>query len=183
MNIKDLRNIVEEFYPDGVDFYEFEDIDHPFREKLKLACLHALEDYKWKDLKNDIILKGYNFLEFSLLFQAEPSHIGVIQVNNTDGCQLNLKISTIAKVYSLYFFNNAVNPKEKVLRFNSTNNEEEELLKTIQHLIIKNFNSYVEFEKEGFNILLENLGNLRLLNPRKPYLDECIYGNYMSIHS
>lgn len=182
MQVKELINIVKEYYPDDLDFWEFESVDHLERQSLKKVCDSAIGDIRWIDFKEKLLYQ-YNFIEFSLLFQAEPGFIGSIIVNQKNLCQLIVKISVIAPVYTLYFFYDHSDHRRKTFRFNASNKEEGDAMNLVFKTLKSEFSNYTEFAKEGFFTTVENLGNLRLRHPRKPYLDECIFGTYMSIHT
>lgn len=183
MNKKKLLNIIQEYYPNDLNFWEFNDYSDYKLEKIKNKCNQALNgDKRWSDIKNNINKKFQNFLDFSLLFQYKPSFIGSLNIANNDGCHLIIKISVIAPVYAVYFMNDNSDWNKIILRFNPINDLEMEMKDFVIKEIKEKFKGYSEFTEDYFFTPVVNLKKLNILKPRQPYLDECIFGTYMSIY-
>ncbi len=181
MEIKDLLKIVYHYYPSDIDFWNSKNNSCLETDEFKKICLMASIDIRWLNLKKRLTNKELNFLDFSTFTYTQHSFFGSL-INYVAYTQLILRISAIAPVYTLYFLNYDTNWEKIGIRLNTISVEEADAKSILLKSVKENFKDYMEFDKEGFFTTVETLGKINILRPRKPYLDECIFGTYISIH-
>jgi len=189
MKIQELIKIVDTYYPIGVDINQLELSGH---EPLTNKCREAdINNKQWKEFL--YAFKKHTNIEitqFVLLSRSNPSFIAVfltedykrLRDSNYESFQLVLKISVIAPVYSLYFDNLVSDWNYRLVRTNPITKKERLALDSAREIIKKMYNNYSHLDITQAFQVLEHLGNISAANKRKPYLDECIYGLYLSFH-
>ncbi|NNU33210.1 hypothetical protein HK413_01730 [Mucilaginibacter sp. S1162] len=128
--------------------------------------------------------------EFVFLEQLNPSFIAVFIVNdyadtglsNYQPCQLVLKISALAPVYSIHFDNLISDWSKRIVRVNSINEKELFVFDKIEENIQKYYAKFSIIDSSKDFQIVNELGNISISNTRKPYLDECLFGLYLSFH-
>jgi len=192
MEIPELIKIVDAYYPIGVDLNQLElSGDEPYLQ-LTNKCREADHNNKqWKEFLNSFKKRiNIEITEFVLLSKSNPSFIAVFLTedykrpkdSNYESFQLVLKISAIAPVYSLYFDNLVSDWSYRLVRTNPVTKKERLALDHIREIMVKMYDNYSCLDITQAFQVLEHLGNISTTNKRKPYLDECIYGLYLSFH-
>lgn len=192
MEIKELIKIVDYYYPQGVDINRLELLANKSYLKLATKCREASANNKqWKELLYGLKANlDIEITEFDLLLKSNPSFIAAFLTeeyqrpkhSNYESFQLILKVSVIAPVYSLYFDNFVSDWNSRLIRSNPVTEKESIAINQVQEIIKRTYNNYSHLDiTQAFHVL-HHLGNISAANKRKPYLDECIYGLYLSFH-
>ncbi|WP_426669178.1 hypothetical protein ACPPVU_23510 [Mucilaginibacter sp. McL0603] len=192
MEINELIKIVDSYYPEGITLNDPELLNNSLFIKLLNVCLEANENnYQWiellKGLKNKLSIE---ITEFVLLTDCNPSFVAVFLTENYERpkpkdyepFQLILKISVIAPVYSIYFDNFVSDGNKRIIKSNPTTEKEKLVFNEVQESVIKLYQNYSPLDLSMAFHMLSHLGDISISNKRKPFLDECIFGSYLSIH-
>jgi|GEM_PF-1751245 len=192
MGIPELIKIVYTYYPIGVDIDQLELSGHESYLQLTNKCREADHNNKqWKEFLYAFKkLMNIEITEFVLLSKSNPSFIAVFLTEDYnrpkdskyESFQLVLKISVIAPVYSLYFDNLVSDWSHRLVRTNPITKKECLAHDHIREIIEKLYDNYSHLDITQAFQVLEHLGNISVTNKRKPYLDECIFGLYLSYH-
>ncbi|HEY0245874.1 MAG TPA: hypothetical protein VGC01_09950 [Mucilaginibacter sp.] len=192
MEIIELIKIVDRYYPPNVNLASAELRSHALFINLAKVCTQAnANQEQWKLLLTNI-KNNFNIevSEFILLPEVNPSFIAVFQTgeylkdngNSYQPMQLILKISVIAPVYSLYFDNLVAESNKRLIKSNPTTEKETLLFNYIRELMKQFDTDYEQLDMSMLYYQLPHLEDISKKNKRKPYLDECIFGIYLSIH-
>jgi len=192
MGIPELIKIVDAYYPIGIDIDQLELSGHESYLQLTNKCREADHNNKqWKEFLNAFKKRmNIEITEFVLLSKSNPSFIAVFLTDdykrpkgsNYEPFQLILKVSVIAPVYSLYFDNFVSDWNSRLIRSNPVTEKESIAINQVQEIIKRTYNNCSHLDiTQAFHVL-HHLGNISATNKRKPYLDECIYGLYLSFH-
>ena len=182
MNLTELKKVVKAYYPSGIDLDD-EQLLLKTEEFKKLSNIcSTFNKSNWNEFLGEIKANSnLKIWDYSLLFQNNPSLIASITSDEKQQCNLILKISVIAPIYTLYYDNIAQNQNKRFVRVNPVSESEIASFTLIENLLLKCFKSYSKLSfSDGFNVLPQ-MGNVKN-NGRKPYLDECVFGPYLSIH-
>ncbi|MEO6524192.1 MAG: hypothetical protein ABIN91_21075 [Mucilaginibacter sp.] len=182
MNLNELKKVVKAYYPPEVDLDDEQSLLQTDEfKKLSNICSTFNKD-NWNNLLTEIKANlGIQIWDYSLLFQNNPSLIASIISDEKEQCNLILKISVIAPVYMLYYDNIAQNQNKRFLRINPISESETASFILIENALFKYFKDYSKLSfSDGFYVL-HQMGNVKN-HGRKPYLDECVFGPYLSIH-
>jgi hypothetical protein len=191
MEIQKLIKIVDDYYPKGVSINNIELHNESFL-KLITDCQEAdLNKKQWTEILYEFKTNlNIEITEFVLLSKFNPSFIAVFltenyerpKLSNYEPFQLVLKISAIAPVYSLYFDNLVSDWNSRLIRGNPVTKKERIAFDHIRKSMGRNYNNYSYLDISKTFHTLPQLGDVSTSNKRKPYLDECLYGLYLSVH-
>lgn len=180
MELPELLKIVDEYYPSGIDFWDDIFEVHPKVQRLRKKAYAAQDDPRWQGLLRslDFVFRAY---DNSLAFQGLPGFTAVLQPEEKWDVSLYLKISIIAPAY-LILFSDGKGKENRILRFHPVTDREEDIFSRLKAEITRNFKDYQGFRSGDFGYVVKTLGDIQPLRPRKPYLDECIFGENFSFH-
>jgi len=184
MNAQDLKDIVYDHYPFNIDLDDPRFINNPLTKTLINKCRQAYKQRdNWLNFLDSIKKLNIKVADYSFKLQSglNPSLIAYIISESTNPYWLTLKISVIAPVYCLYYDNRSFDFNNRFIRFNPITEYEKEIFITIQNSLLKYYKNYDNLDLSDCYYLLNNLGNIRTFR-RKPFLDECLFGAFMSIH-
>jgi len=192
MGITELKRIVDEYYPRGISLNDPEILHNKLFKKVSDICLKAHNNQgQWANLLQKARKKFTGEItEFVLLKELNPSFIAVFiteeyqrpKSENYEPCQLILKISVLAPVYSIYFDNFVSTHDKRIIRCNPITEIENTLLTELKKTVKETFSTYSHLDISMAFHMLPHLSDISLSNKRKPFLDECIFGLYLSIH-
>jgi len=192
MEITDLIAIIDKYYPKNIVLNNPELLNQISFSNLKNICLEAYNDQdQWKMFLNEIKSKfDIEITEFVLLNERNPSFIAVFLTENYERpkpvgyepLQLVLKLSVIAPVYTIYFDNLASDWNKRLIRTNPITKQETSVFNQIRENMDRFYSNYSKLDFINTFYTLSHLGDISNQNKRKPYLDECIFGLYLSIH-
>jgi len=192
MNREELMKIVKTYYPQGVLLNDPNLSNHPTYKKLINVCLSCNNDQnQWKTFIAQLKkASSVEIKEFILLSDFNPSLIAVFLTSNYERpkpltyepLQLVLKMSVLAPVYMLYFDNFVSDWNKRIIRENPITEREKQIFDQVKNKIINFYDVYSQLDIAMAHYMLSDLGDISISNNRKPYLDECIFGLYLSIH-
>ena len=192
MKINELVKTVDNFYPNNIVLNNpilLQDISY---KNLINRCLSANDQQNtWREFIASMRSKlTVEITEFVLLSEFNPSFIAIFLIEDYQRpnkvfyqpLQLTLKISVLAPVYTLYFDNFDAETNKRIIRCNSINEKEKKIIDQVKFSLEKSYPEFSPFPFSKAYYMLSNLGDVSDVNKRKPYLDECIFGLYLSIH-
>jgi hypothetical protein len=192
MKLNNLVKIVNEYYSEGMSLDDPERHNQQTFLKLTKLCLEANNGQEqWNLFLNKIKASSkVEITEFIFLSEFNPSFIAVFLTEDYqrpkpvgyEPLQLVLKISVLAPVYSIYFDNLASDWNKRLFRTNPATDQERTIFSRVEENINHLYPAYVKLDFTSAFHTLTHLGNISSENKRKPFLDECIFGLYLSIH-
>lgn len=190
--MKEYLDIIYKYYPKDIALNDPELLGNKLFEKLISKCLAANKNQsQWirfiKDLKSNLDIE---ITEFNRLPEFNPSFIAVFLVEeyerpkpgDYEPFQLVVKVSVIAPVYILYFDNLASGYNNRLIRDNPITEKEIFIFNSVRENLLKTYPGYGHFDLSMAFCMVPQLANISTINKRKPFLDECIFGLYLSIH-
>ncbi|MGF7041696.1 hypothetical protein [Mucilaginibacter lappiensis] len=192
MTTEELIKLIDDYYPQNIALNDPQIRNHNLYVKLLNICKEANQDQgQWPTLMANLKSRlNLEITEFVLLAKANPSFIAVFLTENYkrpkpegyEPCQLILKVSVIAPVFSIYFDNLVSDWNYRQIRSNPISEKERLVYSQIQETVTKFYHNFSHFDVSGMSYMLPHLGDISILNKRKPFLDECIFGLYLSTH-
>jgi len=184
IRIQDLLNVVNLYYPPNIDLEDMELLtENNVFKRLMIKCEEANQkNEKWTDLLHYLRSElNVEILDYTLLFQFNPSFIAAMVADEDEQCNLILKISVIAPVYSIYFDNCTQNFNQRFIRTNALTELEEKALLKLRNSLSFYYEDYSPFNFSLSHNIINSVGNIKI-NGRKPYLDELIFGRNLNCH-
>lgn len=192
MKIRKLIDIVNNYYSKDLEISNSDSDRQNNTTEIKRKCQDALRDQsRWKKFLNEIKEKSsIEVTEFILLQEFNPSFIAVFlteeytrpKPKDYQPLQLVLKLSVLAPVYSTYFDNLVSETNKRLIRINPVTEKEKIIIDYIHEGLKNHYMDHSIFDFSMSFYALHHLPDISTSNKRKPYLDECIFGRYLSIH-
>lgn len=188
MEIKELINIANKYYDSEILDTDASD---SFSRLRKLCSEASGNQENWILFLNSIkAIANIEITEFVLLKELNPSFIAVFlteeykrpKPKGYQPMQLVLKLSVLAPTYHLYFDNLDSENNKRLIRTNPITDKENLIFNKILEKLNLHYPGYSQFDFSNCFYSLSHLDNISDTNSRKPYLDECIFGLYLSIH-
>ncbi len=182
MEAAELFAIVDKYYPAGIAFWEEGFESSPKVQAMRRLSVESKDDPRWKELLASLNF-GYAVDDHSVAWQGEPGFVAILQPEEKWDISLFFKISLIAPVYMILFSNGTLLGKSKILRFEAITDEEAMNRLKLETEIKRLFKGYQEYHSGDYDLIAEKLGEMWVMKaPRKPFLEECIFGMQMSFH-
>ncbi|MEO6524191.1 MAG: hypothetical protein ABIN91_21070 [Mucilaginibacter sp.] len=188
MSTQELIAIANAYYSPDIALDDPLYINHPSSKKMIEKCTEAYNDQNnWlsflAEIKSNVNVRILdNSLNLSTTFSPSfCAHIITAEKQN-EPYWLTAKISVIANVYDLYYDNRAFDQNNRFVRCNPVTDSEKNAYEQVKRSLDNFFKEYSPWDFSNGFYLLNHFKDIRL-ERRPPFLDECIFGTQISIHS
>ena len=185
MDITKLIKALKAYYPDHTSLDESEIADHPFYEALRKRCTSCYDKKtNWENflryVDDNLAIK---VIDYSFLLNSfNPSYTAYVLSEQSNPYWLTVKVSVIEPVYLLYYDNRSPDQHNRFIRVNAITESEKNILSQIQEGLLKFYPDHSPLDLFTGFYQLSDFGEIKTYR-RKPFLDECLFGPYLSIHA